>query len=150
MIKQRHTPIRTCVACRETDEKRDLLRIVRQPDGILRYDPKGKLSGRGAYVCARTSCIALARKQKKLERSLKVSSVPEDVFVELNAQAALNPSPEAVSSTPPTLSADTEPAPLPVTSKAEERGKNRGANPYVATKDSKAASTPQESEAENA
>jgi len=91
MVKQRHTPIRTCVACRETDEKRDLLRVVRQPDGILRYDPKGKLSGRGAYVCARTSCILLARKQKKLERSLKVSSVPEDVFVELNAQAALNP-----------------------------------------------------------
>ena len=90
MVKQYHTPIRTCVACRETDEKRDLLRVVRQPDGILSYDPKGKLSGRGAYVCARPSCIALARKQKKLERSLKVSSVPEDVFVELNARAALS------------------------------------------------------------
>ena len=125
MVKQRHTPIRTCVACRETDEKRDLLRIVRQPDGILHYDPKGKLSGRGAYVCARTSCIALARKQKKLERSLKVSSVPEDVFVELNAQAALNPSPEAVSSTPPTLSADTEPAPLPATAKQKSEAEPR-------------------------
>jgi len=91
MIKPRHTPIRTCVACRETDEKRDLLRIVRQPDGTLRYDPKGKLSGRGAYVCAAPACIALARKQKKLERSLKVSGVPEEVFVELNARAALRP-----------------------------------------------------------
>lgn len=91
MVKQHHTPIRTCVACRETDQKRGLLRIVRQPDGALRFDPKGKLSGRGAYVCARTSCIALARKQKKLERSLKVGSVPDEVFAELNAQAALEP-----------------------------------------------------------
>jgi uncharacterized protein len=143
MVKQRHTPIRTCVACRETDEKRDLLRIVRQPDGTLRYDPKGKLSGRGAYVCARTSCIALARKQKKLERSLKVSSVPEDVFVELNAQAALNPSPESVSST-------TDPPILTARSENGQREQNRGADQYVATNDREAANAPQESEAENA
>lgn len=109
-MKPKHTPIRTCVACRETDEKRDLLRIVRQTDGSLRYDPKGKLSGRGAYLCARTSCIALARKQKKLERSLKVSGVPATLFDELNAQAAMNPSPEPAASTPPPASAPAEPA----------------------------------------
>jgi len=88
MMKQRHNPIRTCVACRTTDEKRDLLRVVRQPDGSLHYDPKGKLSGRGAYVCAEARCIALARKQKKLERALKVSEVPEEVFAALSARAA--------------------------------------------------------------
>ena len=87
MRKPRHIPIRTCVACRETDEKRDLLRVVRQPDGSVLYDPKGKMSGRGAYVCARAECIALARKQKKLERSLKVSGVPDTLFIELNARA---------------------------------------------------------------
>src|SRR5215470_2152629 len=86
-MKQRHIPIRTCVACRATDEKRDLLRVVRQPDGSVRYDPKGKLSGRGAYICANTGCIALARKQKRLERSLKVSGIPEDLFSELSARA---------------------------------------------------------------
>lgn len=101
MAKPRHIPIRTCVACRTTDEKRDLLRVVRQPDGSVRYDPKGKLSGRGAYVCARVNCIALARKQKKLERSLKVSHVPEALFIELTACV-----PEAGSS-------GTEEAPLP-------------------------------------
>lgn len=108
-MKPKHTPIRTCVACRETDEKRDLLRIVRQPDGLLRYDPKGKLSGRGAYLCARTSCITLARKQKKLERSLKVSGVPATLFDELNAQVALNPSPETIASTLPLPTAPAEP-----------------------------------------
>ena len=104
--KPRHVPVRTCVACRETDEKRDLLRVVRQPDGTARFDLKGKLSGRGAYVCARPACIALARKQKKLERSLKIPGVPPDVFDELNAQAALTitqePTQEPISSpTPP-------------------------------------------------
>src|SRR6476619_5369641 len=88
MIKPKHIPVRTCVACRETDEKRDLLRVVRQPDGSVRYDPKGKLSGRGAYVCARAECIALARKQKRLERSLKVNGISEDLFIELGARAA--------------------------------------------------------------
>ncbi len=87
-MKRRHTPIRTCVACRATDEKRDLLRVVRQPDCTVRYDPQGKLSGRGAYVCANANCIALAQRQKKLERSLKVGALPEALFIELNARAA--------------------------------------------------------------
>jgi predicted RNA-binding protein YlxR (DUF448 family) len=82
-MKPKHIPIRTCVACRETDEKRDLLRVVRLPDGAVAYDPKGKLSGRGAYVCATEKCIALARKQRKLERSLKVDRVPDELFKEL-------------------------------------------------------------------
>jgi predicted RNA-binding protein YlxR (DUF448 family) len=86
-VKPKHSPIRTCVACRSTDEKRDLLRVVRQPDGGVLYDPKGKLSGRGAYVCAQPECIALARKQKRLERSLKVSALSDELFTELNARA---------------------------------------------------------------
>lgn len=89
MLKQRHTPIRTCVACRATDEKRDLLRVVRQPDGAVRHDPKGKLSGRGAYVCANLRCITQARKQRKLERSLKVSAISDELFEELNARAVV-------------------------------------------------------------
>ena len=96
--KPRHIPIRTCVACRETSEKRQLLRVVRQEDAT-RYDAKGKLPGRGAYVCARPECIALARKQKKLERSLKASGLTEELFTELEAAArALAPP-----GTPPTL-----------------------------------------------
>jgi predicted RNA-binding protein YlxR (DUF448 family) len=87
MRKPKHIPFRTCVACRETDEKRDLLRITRQPDGALCYDPTGKLSGRGAYLCARESCIALARKQRKLERALRVPSIAEALFDTLRQRA---------------------------------------------------------------
>lgn len=106
MMKPRHVPIRTCVACRATDEKRDLLRVVRQPDGSVLYDPKGKLSGRGAYICASASCIALARKQKRLERSLKVSGVSEELFNALSAQAA---SLQAESDSAAALSAEAAP-----------------------------------------
>jgi predicted RNA-binding protein YlxR (DUF448 family) len=91
MMKTRHIPIRTCVACRQTDEKRDLLRVVRQPDGNVVYDPKGKMSGRGAYVCARVGCIEQARKRKGLERSLKASAIPDALFTELLQHAALEP-----------------------------------------------------------
>ena len=64
------------------------MRIVRQPDGVVLYDPKGKLSGRGAYVCARPECVALAQKRKPLERSLKVSGIPAAFYDELALHAA--------------------------------------------------------------
>ncbi len=91
-MKTRHLPIRTCVACRQTDEKRDLLRVVRLSDGTTVYDSKGKQSGRGAYVCAASECIALAKKRRQLERSLKVISISEEVFETLLERAsALTP-----------------------------------------------------------
>jgi predicted RNA-binding protein YlxR (DUF448 family) len=79
-MKQRHTPVRTCVACRSTDEKRDLLRIVRVADGSVCYDSRGKVSGRGAYLCPKESCLAIAKKRRCLERALKVESLPDALF----------------------------------------------------------------------
>lgn len=171
--KPRHVPVRTCVACRETDEKRDLLRVVRQLDGIARFDPKGKLSGRGAYVCARPVCIALARKQKKLERSLKIPSVPPDVFDELNAQAALTitqePTQEPISSPAPPASeptADGKAAIVPPNISLPKSAAKQKSGPRVNRQESDhagvtndvaptpdnpmAANAPPESEAENA
>ncbi len=83
-MRIKHIPIRTCIACRTTDAKQTLLRLVRQPDGIISYDSKGKLSGRGAYICARIECILAAKKQKKLDRSFKISPIPETLFAELS------------------------------------------------------------------
>lgn len=90
-MKPRRVPIRTCVACRSQDAKRVLLRVVRQPDGTIRYDAKGKISGRGAYVCARKECIQRAQKQQRLAHSLKVPSIPPELFEELLAVAAQLP-----------------------------------------------------------
>ncbi len=87
-MKPRHIPTRTCISCRTSDEKRDLLRVVRAPDGTISHDVKGKSSGRGAYVCSTEECINLAKKQKKFERSLKVSAVPAEVFAALLATSS--------------------------------------------------------------
>ena len=56
---------------------------MRLAEGIVEFDPKGKAAGRGAYVCADLACIAQSRKQKRLERSLKVPTISEAVFEKL-------------------------------------------------------------------
>lgn len=86
----RRTPIRTCVACRTSGGKRGLLRVARLPEGAgAVLDPTGKRSGRGAYVCPTAECVALALKQKKLERSLK-TPIPDTLADELRAAAQKN------------------------------------------------------------
>jgi hypothetical protein len=96
---QRRAPVRTCVACRTTGGKRGLLRVVRLPAGDVRpegagvvVDPTGKKSGRGAYVCPTPECVALALKQKKLERSLK-SPIPPETADALQKATATPPPP---------------------------------------------------------
>lgn len=63
--------LRTCVGCGKVMEKESLIRIVSSPDGLLVPDLKGKLPGRGAYICCSTSCIQMAARHKALARSLK-------------------------------------------------------------------------------
>ena len=70
---------RTCVACREESPKRALIRVVRSPEGACVLDERGKLPGRGAYLCARRECIEKARKTKALERALK-TEIPNDLY----------------------------------------------------------------------
>jgi len=86
-VRKRHIPLRTCVACRTSGDKRGLLRVVRAPDGTVAVDPTGKASGRGAYVCASQDCIALAEKKRSLDRSLK-ATVEAHVYAALRKQAA--------------------------------------------------------------
>ena len=76
--RPKHVPLRTCVMCKETKSKRELLRIVRTPDGHVAIDPIGKKSGRGAYLCARLSCWETALKRKRLEQEFKIEILEED------------------------------------------------------------------------
>ena len=88
-MKVRHVPLRSCVVCRQTSDKKTLLRVVRAPEkdgGAVAADPTGRANGRGAYVCASQECIDKAAKQKKLERSLS-APVPAAVTEELKALA---------------------------------------------------------------
>ena len=68
----RRVPERTCVACRKVRPKRDLVRIVRAPDGTIAVDPRGKAPGRGAYIGPSRECLKLALERKALERALGV------------------------------------------------------------------------------
>ena len=71
-------------------EKRELIRIVRTPEGETLIDPTGKKSGRGAYVCRSSECLKRAIKQKQLERQLQVSltdEVNEALMAEMNRLA---------------------------------------------------------------
>src|SRR5262245_51625131 len=69
-LPARHYPTRTCVACRTERQKREFVRIVRSPDGVVTLDPTGKANGRGAYLCADGSCWSVALKKKAIERAL--------------------------------------------------------------------------------
>lgn len=70
-MKARRQPLRTCVGCGTVRPKRELQRIVRRPDGAVDLDAKGKLSGRGVYICPAVSCLEAAVRGKRLERALE-------------------------------------------------------------------------------
>ena len=65
---QKKIPMRQCVGCREMRPKRELVRVVKSPEGEITLDFKGKAPGRGAYVCPNVDCLKKARKAKALER----------------------------------------------------------------------------------
>ena len=78
-------PMRQCVGCREMKNKRDLIRVVRSPEGTISLDFKGKLPGRGAYVCPDPACLAKARKSRALERAFE-TAIPAEVYDQLEQQ----------------------------------------------------------------
>src|ERR1051326_41227 len=71
-------PQRTCVACPPPNAKRQLVRIVRAPDGSVSIDSSGKRSGRGAYLCSTSECWDAGLKRGVLARALKIDAIPED------------------------------------------------------------------------
>lgn len=80
-------PERMCVGCREMKEKRSLIRVVKTPEGEIKIDSSGKMSGRGAYVCKDVQCLQKAIRSKGLEKSLKVS-INDDIKDQLTVMLA--------------------------------------------------------------
>ena len=87
-MKPRKIPMRMCVGCREMKEKKELIRVVRSPEGEVSLDPVGKKPGRGAYVCRNADCLKRAIRQKQLERQLDVTLPPETAEALTAAMAA--------------------------------------------------------------
>jgi predicted RNA-binding protein YlxR (DUF448 family) len=75
--KQRSTPMRSCVVCRQKQPKTSLMRIVVAQDS-LQYDPSGKMSGRGAYLCHQSQCWHRAAESNVLAQALHKPLQPSD------------------------------------------------------------------------
>ncbi len=82
---QKKIPQRQCMGCRERTDKRNLIRVVRTPQGDVQLDFSGKLSGRGAYICPKAECLKKAQKSKALDRSLEVP-IPDEVYDRLSRE----------------------------------------------------------------
>ena len=86
---QKKIPQRQCMGCRERKAKRELIRVVRTPEGDVKLDFSGKMNGRGAYICPNPECLKKAQKAKSLERSLEVP-IPEEVYDRLMGEMGEN------------------------------------------------------------
>ena len=84
----RKQPVRRCTGCGEHFPKKELVRVVRLPDGNIALDGVGKMSGRGAYICKSAACLKKARKARRLESSLECS-IPEEVYERLEEELAV-------------------------------------------------------------
>ena len=82
---QKKKPMRQCLGCREMKPKRELIRVVRSPEGEISLDFKGKAPGRGAYICPAPACLKQAIKAKALERAFS-TQIPEAVYEKLNEE----------------------------------------------------------------
>ena len=82
---QKKIPMRQCLGCREMKPKRELIRVVRSPEGEISLDFMGKASGRGAYVCPNPACLKKAVKARALERAFS-AQIPPEVYEKLNEE----------------------------------------------------------------
>ena len=71
MIKNLKIPIRTCIGCQCKKPKKEMIRIIKTPEGNIEIDKTGKKSGRGAYLCSNVECLDIALRKNNLNRSLK-------------------------------------------------------------------------------
>ena len=78
-MKPKKIPMRMCLGCGEMKAKRELIRVVKSPEGDISIDKTGKKSGRGAYVCDDIECLKKARKARKLEKAFSCQ-ISEEIY----------------------------------------------------------------------
>jgi predicted RNA-binding protein YlxR (DUF448 family) len=98
LMRRKHVPLRTCTACQRKRPKREMIRIVRTPEGTTEIDPRGKQAGRGTYLCPRRGCWEEALQRGALGRALQGPITTEEVAA-LRAFAVSLPVEEAVEKT---------------------------------------------------
>lgn len=84
-MQVRKVPLRKCTGCGEMKSKKELIRVVRSPEGDISLDLTGRKPGRGAYLCPDVACLRIARKAKRLERSFSCA-IPPEVYDQLEQE----------------------------------------------------------------
>jgi len=83
--KQKKIPQRQCLGCNVKKAKKELLRVVRTPEGEIVLDFTGKRSGRGAYICHSLGCLKKARKSRRIDKNLECE-IPEEVYDRMESE----------------------------------------------------------------
>lgn len=84
-MAEKKVPLRKCNGCNEMKPKKELVRVVKTPEGEICIDKTGKKNGRGAYICPNSSCLKNAKKAKRLEKAFEMQ-IPEEIYEELEKQ----------------------------------------------------------------
>ena len=90
MAGEKKIPMRQCLGCREMKPKKELVRVVRSPEGTVSIDLRGKASGRGAYICRNAECLKRAVRSKAFERAF-AAKLPEDLLETLQQELEEQP-----------------------------------------------------------
>lgn len=88
-MKQKKIPMRKCNGCGEQKPKKELVRIVKSPDGEVSLDLTGKASGRGAYICKSAECLQKARKSHRIDKAFEMT-IPNDVYEQMATEIENN------------------------------------------------------------
>ena len=84
---QKRIPMRMCTGCNEMKPKKELIRVLRTPEGEILIDSTNKKAGRGAYICKNIDCFKKSRKSKRMERAFDCS-IPEDIITLLEEEVS--------------------------------------------------------------
>ena len=84
-MQNKKVPLRKCTGCGEMKPKKELVRVVKTPEGEISLDPTGKMNGRGAYLCKDPQCLRKAQKSKRIEKALSCT-VPAEIYNKLEQE----------------------------------------------------------------
>lgn len=89
MMRTKKVPLRMCTGCGEMKPKKELVRVVKSPEGDISLDLTGRKPGRGAYVCPKLDCLKSARKARRLEKAFSCQ-IPAEVYDRMEEELLAN------------------------------------------------------------
>ncbi|MBO5091982.1 MAG: YlxR family protein [Clostridia bacterium] len=88
-MMEKRVPLRKCLGCMSSFPKKDLVRVLKTPEGEVILDLSGKKSGRGAYICKNSACLKKALKSKRIQNNLGIE-IPDEIISQLEKELLAN------------------------------------------------------------